>query len=49
MAPGMILILCVATLLIMSVPFTRSWGYYPTAVIGLILIVLTGLVLMGRI
>jgi Protein of unknown function (DUF3309) len=30
-------------------PYSRSWGYYPTGGLGLVLIIVLILVLMGRI
>ena len=30
-------------------PYSRSWGYYPSGGLGLVLIILVALVLIGRI
>ncbi|WP_300620246.1 DUF3309 family protein [Dokdonella sp.] len=32
-----------------SWPYSRGWGYYPSGLLGLILVVLLVLVLLGRI
>jgi hypothetical protein len=32
-----------------SWPYSRSWGYYPTGGLGLVVVVLVVLLLMGRI
>ena len=47
------LILIIMILLLLSAlptwPYSRSWGYYPTGGLGLVLIIVLILVLMGRI
>jgi len=32
-----------------SWPYSRNWGYYPSGVLGLILLIIVLLLLMGRI
>ena len=46
-----LLILLILLLLgvVPSWPYSRAWGYYPSSLIGIILIVLIILMLMGRI
>lgn len=47
-----ILLIVLLILLIGAIPawpYSRSWGYYPSGGLGLILIILLILVLMGRI
>lgn len=47
-----ILLIVLIVLLIGAVPtwpYSRSWGYYPSGTIGLILLILVILALMGRI
>lgn len=48
----MILLLIILLLLVIgglpTWPYSRSWGYYPSGGLGLILIVLLVLLLMGR-
>ena len=49
---GTILIVVLILVLIGALPtwpHSRSWGYYPTGGIGLILVILVILVLLGRI
>jgi hypothetical protein len=49
---GTILIVFLVLVLIGALPtwpHSRSWGYYPTGGIGLILVILVILVLLGRI
>lgn len=48
---GTILIIILVLMLIGSVPtwpHSRSWGYYPSGGLGLVLLVLIILLLMGR-
>jgi hypothetical protein len=47
----LLLILLLLILLIGSVPawgYSRSWGYYPSGTIGVILIILVIMLLLGR-
>jgi hypothetical protein len=47
----LLLLVLVLVLLIGSVPaygYSRSWGYYPSGTIGLILIILIIMMLLGR-
>ena len=49
---GTILLVLLILLLVSALPawpYSRSWGYYPTGGLGLILIIVLILVLMGRI
>lgn len=49
---GTILIIILILLLIGAIPawpYSRSWGVFPSGILGVILIVLIILVLMGRI
>jgi hypothetical protein len=49
---GMILIIVLVLMLIGALPtwpHSRSWGYYPTGGIGLIVVILVVLLLLGRI
>ncbi len=49
---GTIILIILALLLIGAFPtwpYSRSWGYYPSGGLGLILIILVILLLMGRI
>lgn len=49
---GTILLLVLIVLLIGAIPawpYSRSWGYYPSGGIGLLLFLLLVLLLMGRI
>lgn len=48
---GLILILLVIILLVGATPrwpYSRGWGYYPSGLLGLILLVVIVLVLVGR-
>jgi hypothetical protein len=48
---GTILIILLVLLLIGAVPswpYSRSWGYYPSGLLGLVLLVVVILVLVGR-
>ncbi|PYP86273.1 MAG: DUF3309 domain-containing protein [Blastocatellia bacterium AA13] len=48
---GLILILLVIILLVGATPrwpYSRGWGYYPSGLLGLILLVVIVLVLAGR-
>jgi hypothetical protein len=49
---GWILIIVLVLLVLGALPrwgYSRSWGYYPSGGLGLILVILLILVLMGRI
>lgn len=49
------LILLLVILLVLSVgsfpswPYSRSWGYYPSGGLGIVLVILVVLLLLGRI
>ena len=48
----LLLVLVLLLLLVGAVPawpYSRSWGYYPSGGIGLVLLILIVLMLMGRI
>ncbi len=48
---GTILIILLVLLLVGAIPtwpHSRSWGYYPSGGLGLLLVILVVLVLMGR-
>ena len=48
---GLVLLIIVIVLLIGTVPhypYSRSWGYYPSGLLGIILIVVLVLLLLGR-
>jgi hypothetical protein len=52
MTAGTLLLMLLVVLLIGAFPgwpYSRSWGYYPSGGIGLVLIILLVLVLLGRI
>ena len=52
MSTGALLILILIALLVFGLPtwpYSRSWGYYPSGGIGLVVVVLIVLLLMGRI
>jgi hypothetical protein len=49
---GTILLILLIILLLGAIPtwpHSRSWGYYPSGTVGLVLIVVVVLLLMGRI
>lgn len=49
---GTLLLIILIILLIGAIPnwpYSRSWGYYPSGIIGIILIIMIILMLMGRI
>jgi hypothetical protein len=49
---GLILLIVVILLLVGALPtwpHSRSWGYYPSGGVGLIVVILVVLILMGRI
>jgi hypothetical protein len=52
MSLGMLLLIVVLLMVVGAVPawpHSRSWGYYPSGGLGLVLVVLIVLVLMGQI
>ena len=52
MSTGALILLILIVLLIVGLPtwpFSRSWGYYPSGGIGLIVLILVILLLLGRI
>ena len=52
MTVGTILLIVLVLLLISALPtwpHSRSWGYYPTGGLGLILVILIVLLLLGKI
>ena len=52
MSTGALLILILIVLLVVGLPtwpYSRSWGYYPSGGIGLVVVILIVLLLMGRI
>jgi MFS superfamily sulfate permease-like transporter len=49
--PGTLLIIVLALLVLgawPSWPYSRTWGYYPSSLVGLILVVIIVLVFLGR-
>jgi len=49
---GLILLIVVIMLLVGALPawpHSRSWGYYPSGGVGLLIVILVILILMGRI
>lgn len=49
---GLVLLVIVLMLLVGALPawpYSRSWGYYPTSGLGLVLVVLLVLVLLGHV
>ena len=49
---GTLLLIILILLLIGALPvypYSRSWGYYPSGTVGIIVVILLLLVLMGRI
>jgi hypothetical protein len=52
MTTGMLLLIILIVLLLAGLPrwpYSRSWGYGPTSVLGLILVIVLILFLLGRI
>jgi hypothetical protein len=52
MTVGTILLVILILLLVGALPswgYSRGWGYYPSGILGVLLVVLIVLVLMGRI
>lgn len=52
MSPGLIILIILILLLLGAVPswpHSRSWGYGPSGLLGVVLVVILILVLMGRI
>jgi hypothetical protein len=49
---GTILLIVLILLLLSAVPawpYSRGWGYYPSGIVGLLVVVVLVLLLMGRI
>lgn len=52
MSTGALILLILVILLVVGLPswpYSRSWGYYPSGGIGLIVLIVIVLLLMGRI
>jgi hypothetical protein len=52
MSIGTILLIILVLLLIGAVPawpYSRSWGYFPSGIVGVLVVVLVVMVLMGRV
>jgi len=52
MSLGLILLIVLVLLLVGALPswpHSRSWGYYPSGGVGLVVVILVVLLLMGRI
>ncbi len=52
MTVGTILIIILILLVIGAIPnwgYSRGWGYYPSGILGIVLVVVLILVLLGRI
>ena len=52
MSTGALLILILILLLVFGLPtwqYSRSWGYYPSGTLGLVLVIVLVLALMGRV
>ena len=52
MSIGTILLIIIVLALIGALPtwpYSREWGYYPSGIVGLVVVVLIVLLLMGRI
>ncbi|MHB9029146.1 MAG: DUF3309 family protein [Candidatus Latescibacterota bacterium] len=48
--PGLVLLLVILFLLFLALPswpYSRGWGYYPSGIFGILLIVLIVLLLIG--
>ena len=51
MSLGTILLIILILLLIGAIPawpYSRSWGYFPSGIVGVVVVVLLVMVLMGR-
>jgi hypothetical protein len=52
MSIGTILLIILVLLLIGAVPawpYSREWGYFPSGIVGVLVVVLVVMVLMGRV
>lgn len=52
MSTGALILLVLVVLLVVGLPhwpYSRSWGYYPSGGIGLVVVILVILLLLGRI
>jgi hypothetical protein len=52
MSFGTVLLIIVVLLLIGAVPawpYSREWGYFPSGIVGVLVVVLIVMVLMGRV
>jgi hypothetical protein len=52
MSIGTILLIILVLLLVGAVPawpYSREWGYFPSGIVGLLVVVLVVMVLMGRV
>lgn len=52
MSTGALLLVILIVLLIVGLPtwpYSKSWGYYPTGGLGLVIVIVLVLLLMGRI
>lgn len=52
MSIGALILLILVILLVVGLPtwpYSRSWGYYPTGGLGLVIVIILVLLLMGRI
>ncbi|MEO5561043.1 MAG: DUF3309 domain-containing protein [Dokdonella sp.] len=52
MSTGALILLVLVILLVVGLPtwpYSRSWGYYPTGGLGLLIVIILVLFLMGRI
>jgi len=51
MSLGTILLIILVLILIGAIPawpYSRSWGYFPSGIVGIVVVVLLVMVLMGR-
>lgn len=52
MSNSLVIVIILIVLLLFAVPrwpYSRGWGYYPSGLLGIILIILVILLLLGRI
>lgn len=52
MSIGTILLIILVLLLIGAIPawpYSRSWGYFPSGIVGVVVVILLIMVLMGRV
>jgi hypothetical protein len=52
MSTGTLILLILVILLVVGLPtwpYSRSWGYYPTGGLGLLIVIILVLLLLGRI